>query len=52
MLTMTKKEYYKKPKNYRSIINGKPHVLMLNPLTGGTILAPVIFIKNNLKGLL
>jgi hypothetical protein len=45
-LIMTKREYATKPKDYRSIIDGKPYVLNLNPQTGGTELVPVI-IKSN-----
>ena len=41
MLTMTKREYARKPRDYRSIIDGKPYVLNLNPQTGGTELVPV-----------
>ena len=41
MLEMTKREYARKPKDYRSTIDGKPYVLNLNPQTGGTELVPV-----------
>jgi hypothetical protein len=43
MLTMSKKDYYKKPADYRSIINGKPYILTIDKSTGATILAPVSF---------
>ena len=46
MLTMTKREYARKPKDYRSIIDGKPYVLNLNPQTGGTELVPVMLKSN------
>jgi len=45
-LTMTKREYAKKPADYRSIIDGKPYVLNLNPKTGGTELVPVTIKAN------
>ena len=40
-LTMTKREYAKKPADYRSIIDGKPYLLTMDKATGGTILAPL-----------
>lgn len=46
MLTMTKREYHKKPADYRSMIDGKPYLLTMDKTTGGTILAPVL-IKSN-----
>ena len=46
MLTMTKREYNRKPSDYRSTIDGKPYLLTMDKTTGGTILAPVT-IKNN-----
>jgi len=45
-LTMTKREYAKKPADYRAMIDGKPYILTLDKTTGGTVLAPVI-IKSN-----
>ena len=46
MLQMTKKEYSRKPQDYRSTIDGQPYLLTMDKTTGGTILAPVT-IKNN-----
>jgi hypothetical protein len=45
-LTMTKREYAKKPADYRSIIDGKPYLLTMDKATGGTILAPVTIKAN------
>ena len=46
MLTMTKQEYATKPKDYRSIIDGKPYLMMYNDKTGGTELVPVEIKRN------
>jgi len=46
MITMTQREYSKRPADYRSMIDGKPYLLTLNPATGGTELAPVTIKKN------
>ena len=46
MLTMTKQEYSTKPKDYRSIIDGKPYLMMYNHKTGGTELVPVEIKRN------
>lgn len=43
---MTKREYTKKPKDYRSIIDGKPYLLTMDKTTGGTILALVTLKAN------
>ena len=45
-LTMTKREYAKKPADYRSIIEGKPYLLTMDKTTGGTVLTPVILKAN------
>jgi len=46
MLQMTKREYSKKPNDYRSYIDGKPYLMTLDKNTGGTVLTPVVFKKN------
>ena len=38
---ITKSEWAKKPKAYKSIIDGQKYILALDPKTGGTILKPV-----------
>ena len=47
MLKMTKKEYNKKHKDYKGMIDGKPYALWLNPETNGTELVPVEIIKED-----
>lgn len=45
-LTMTKQEYFSKHKDYRSMIDGKPYLMVLDKNTGGTVLAPVQLKRN------
>ena len=44
---ITKSEWAKKPKAYKSIIDGQKYILALDPKTGGTILKPVDVIDNS-----
>lgn len=43
---ITKAEWAKKPKAYKSIIDGQKYILALDPKTGGTILKPVDVVDN------